>query len=37
MRLPRIRMTTRRWIVAVAAIGLMIGGGVRLKQRRDYF
>jgi hypothetical protein len=30
-------MTTRRWMVAVAAIGLMIGGGVWLKQRRDYF
>src|SRR5262249_5182411 len=35
MHLPR--MTTRRWIVAVAVIGLMIGGGVLLKQRRDYF
>ena len=35
MRLPR--MTMRRWMMAVAAIGLMIGGGVVLKQRRDYF
>jgi hypothetical protein len=35
MRLPR--MTTRRWMVAVAVIGLMIGGWVRLEQRRDYF
>ena len=35
MRLPR--MTMRRWMMAVAAIGLMIGGGVLLKQRRDYF
>ena len=37
MRLPR--MTTRRWMVtvAVAVIGLTIGGGVWLKQRRDYF
>jgi hypothetical protein len=35
MRLPR--MTMRRWMIAVAAIGLMIGGGVVLKQRRDYF
>jgi hypothetical protein len=35
MQLPR--MTTRRWMVAVAVIGLMIGGGVLLKQRRDYF
>jgi hypothetical protein len=35
MRRPR--MTTRRGMVAVAVIGLMIGGGVRLKQRRDYF
>jgi hypothetical protein len=30
-------MTTRRWMVAVGAIGLMIGGGFLLKQRRDYF
>jgi hypothetical protein len=34
-------MTTRRWMVAVAvvavAIGLMIGGGAWLQQRRDYF
>ena len=35
MRLPR--MKTRRWIIAVAATGLMIGGGVLLKQRRDDF
>jgi hypothetical protein len=35
MRLPR--MTTRRWMVAVAVIGLLVGGGVRLKRRRDYF
>ncbi len=39
MRLPR--MTTRRWLVVVTVIGLMIGGGVRLEvwlnQRRDYF
>ena len=34
-RIPR--MTTRRWMIAVAAIGLMIGGGVWLEQRRDYF
>jgi hypothetical protein len=33
MRLPR--MTTRRWMVV--AFGLMIGGGVLLKQRQDYF
>jgi hypothetical protein len=31
-------MTTWLWLVAaVAAIGLMIGGGVLLKHRRDYF
>jgi hypothetical protein len=30
-------MTMRWWMVAVAAIGLMIGGGVLLKQRREYF
>jgi hypothetical protein len=38
MRLPRIRMTTRRWMIAVAAIGLAMGGIVgvyRLKQRYD--
>jgi hypothetical protein len=35
MRIPR--MTTRRWMVAVAVIGLLVGGGVRLKRRRDYF
>ena len=35
MRVPW--MTMRWWMVAVAAIGLMIGGGVLLKQRRDYF
>ena len=35
MRLPRMR--TQRWIIAVAAIGLIIGAGVLLKQRRDYF
>ena len=31
------RMTTRRLVVAVAAIGLLIGGGILLKQRRGYF
>ena len=35
MRVPR--MTTRRWMIAVAVVGLVIGGGVWLKQRRDYF
>jgi hypothetical protein len=35
MRLPR--MMTRWWMAAVAVIGLTIGGGVWLKQRRDYF
>jgi len=34
-------MTTRRWMIAVAAIGLAIGltigVGVRLRQRREYF
>ncbi len=38
MRLPR--MTTRRWMVAVAVMGLLMGGvvgGVRLKRRHDYF
>ena len=37
MRLPR--MTTRWWMVLVAGavIGLTIGGGVWIKQRRDYF
>ncbi len=38
MRLPR--MTTRRWMVVVALVGLLMGGaigGIRLKQRHDYF
>jgi hypothetical protein len=35
MRLTWI--TARRWIITLAAIGLMIGGGVLLKQRHDYF
>ena len=38
MRLPR--MTTRRWMVAVAVVGLAMSGimgGVRLKRRRDSF
>ena len=37
MRLAR--MTTRRWMIAVAVVGLLLGvvvGGQRLKQRRDY-
>ena len=38
MRVPR--MTTRRWMIAVAFVGLLFGGaigGVRLKQRYDLF
>jgi hypothetical protein len=40
VRFPR--MTTRRWMVAVTVIGLMIGlmiGGavLRIRQRREYF
>ena len=38
MRLPR--MTTRRWMIAVAVVGLLMGGaigGVRLKRRHDFF
>jgi hypothetical protein len=38
MGLPR--MTTRRWMIAVAVVGLLLGaivGGRRLKQRRDYY
>jgi hypothetical protein len=35
MRLPR--MTTRRWMIVVAVVSLLISGGLRLKQRRDYF
>jgi hypothetical protein len=33
------RMTTRRWMIAVAVVGVLLGvvvGGRRLKQRRDY-
>jgi hypothetical protein len=36
MRLLRIRMTTRRWMVAVAVVGL-VACGYRLKRRRDDF
>lgn len=38
MRLPR--MTTRRWMVAVAVVSLLMGGAigaVRLRRRHDYF
>ena len=38
MRLPR--MTTRRWMVVVAAVGLLMGGaivGYRLKQWHSFF
>jgi hypothetical protein len=38
MRLPR--MTTRRWMVAVAVVALLLGTAVighRLKRRHDYF
>ena len=38
MRFPR--MTTRRWMVAVAVVALVMGeivGGVRLTRRRDLF
>ncbi len=34
------RMTTRRWMIAVAVVALAMGGfvgGVRLKRRRDAF
>src|SRR3954447_23215955 len=33
-------MTTRRWMIVVAVVGMLIGGaigGVRLKRRRDDF
>jgi len=36
----RSRMTTWRWMVAVAVVGLLLGvvvEGRRLKQRRDYY
>ena len=35
MRLPR--MTTRRWMVTVVMIALLMGGRVRLKRRSDDF
>jgi hypothetical protein len=38
MRLSR--MTTRRWMIAMAVVALLLGvvvGGQRLKQRRDYY
>ncbi len=34
MRLPR--MTTRRWMIAVAVVGSLMGAG-QLKRRHDYF
>jgi hypothetical protein len=34
MRLPRL--TVRRWLIAVAVVGLLMGG-YRLKQRHDDF
>jgi hypothetical protein len=36
----RSRMTTRRWMIAVAVVGLLLGvvvGGQRLQQRRDCY
>jgi hypothetical protein len=38
MRLPR--MTTRRWMIAIVIVGLLLGGvigGYRLKRRHDSF
>ena len=38
--MPPFRMTTRRWMAAVAVVGLLMGGsvvGYRLKRRYDYF
>jgi hypothetical protein len=38
--MPLARMTTRRWMVAVAVVGLLMGGAigiVRLKRRSDDF
>ena len=35
-----LRMTTRRWMIAVAVVGSLMGGaigGMRLKRWHDYF
>ena len=37
--MPLPRMTTRRWMVVVAVVGLLMGviiGAIRLKRRSDY-
>jgi hypothetical protein len=37
--MPRVRMTIRRWMVLVAIVALLLGGGAscwRMKLRRDY-
>ena len=40
MRLPRIRMTTRRWMVAVAIVGIVLGVTIerhnRFRKIADY-
>jgi hypothetical protein len=35
MRLPR--MTTRRWMIAVAGVGIVLGASVELQRRHDRF
>jgi hypothetical protein len=35
MRLPRIRMTTRRWMVAVAVVAFGLAGAIQIPRLRD--
>jgi hypothetical protein len=37
MKLPRVRFTVRRLMVAVAAVGLIVGLGVEGERRRERF
>ena len=37
MRLPQIRITTRRWMVAVAVVALLMGAGLGLGRRSRRF
>jgi hypothetical protein len=37
MRLPRVRFTMRRMMIAVAVVGLLIGWGIESERRRVRF
>jgi hypothetical protein len=36
MRLPRLRMTTRWWMIAVVVVGIVFAGVEVLRQRRAF-